>query len=390
MPMSPYAVSKLATEQYAMSYSECYGLPVLPFRFFNVYGPLQTAGHAYAAVVPAFLEAALQLRALPVNGDGEQSRDFTYVGTVTALIARAVTERITGGPTNLAFGSRITLRQLISDLESSSIGRLRSTGNRSGPATSGTHALTTLDSENCSATWCPCLSMSDCARPSSGCAASSRDEPTRHPHPVVVFLWGDNDGVGGLESRMVEAATVLQGWGVEVRSVLLGSHGGNRFRTLLETIMPVTVVERRSLLAPALNALHPDGLVAFGLRASLYARLASIRLRSLRIVDARNGLEAGRSGGAWALDRWTQRFVWRYMTNSNAARDRLVSNGIATHRVCVNRSAIGVAWLEPAAVERDPERVIMVGNAGQRRSTVSDCVRSQRRRGLSRPWCTQT
>ena len=54
MPMSPYAVSKLATEQYAMAYARCYGLRVLPFRFFNVFGPGQMPGHAYAAVIPVF------------------------------------------------------------------------------------------------------------------------------------------------------------------------------------------------------------------------------------------------------------------------------------------------------------------------------------------------
>lgn len=113
MPMSPYAVSKLATEQYAMAYAHCYDLPVLPFRFFNVYGPGQMAGHAYAAVIPVFLEAALTGRPLPVNGDGEQSRDFTYVGTVVETIRKALLDQITGSPTNLAFGTRTTLNNLI-------------------------------------------------------------------------------------------------------------------------------------------------------------------------------------------------------------------------------------------------------------------------------------
>ena len=55
---------------------------VLAFRFFNVFGPLQPAGHAYAAVIPAFVDAALAGRPLPVHGDGSQTRDFTFVGTV--------------------------------------------------------------------------------------------------------------------------------------------------------------------------------------------------------------------------------------------------------------------------------------------------------------------
>ncbi len=114
MPVSPYAVSKLATEAYALAWQRSFGLDVLAFRFFNVFGPLQPAGHAYAAVVPAFVEAALAGRPLPVHGDGRQTRDFTYVGTVAAVIAEAVTGQVAhDGPVNLAFGSRVSLLELI-------------------------------------------------------------------------------------------------------------------------------------------------------------------------------------------------------------------------------------------------------------------------------------
>jgi len=82
-PMSPYAASKLATESYALAWGHCYGLGVLAFRFFNVFGPLQPAGHAYAAVVPAFIDAALRGEPIPMHGNGTQSRDFTFVDTVT-------------------------------------------------------------------------------------------------------------------------------------------------------------------------------------------------------------------------------------------------------------------------------------------------------------------
>ena len=117
-PVSPYAVSKLATEAYALSYARCYGLPVLTFRFFNVYGPLQAAGHAYAAVVPAFVDAALGDRPLPVFGDGTQSRDFTHVDTVTAVLQDAVARRVVAdGPVNLAFGTRHTLLDVAARLE---------------------------------------------------------------------------------------------------------------------------------------------------------------------------------------------------------------------------------------------------------------------------------
>ena len=117
-PISPYAASKLATEAYALAWGASYGLGVLAFRFFNVFGPLQPAGHDYAAVVPAFVEAALAGRPLPIHGDGHQSRDFTYVGSVASTLADAA-ERAVGheGPVNLAFGSRVTLLELIDELE---------------------------------------------------------------------------------------------------------------------------------------------------------------------------------------------------------------------------------------------------------------------------------
>jgi UDP-glucose 4-epimerase len=118
MPLSPYAASKLATESYALAYQHSYGLPALAFRFFNVFGPLQPAGHAYAAVVPAFVSAALEGRPLTVHGDGTQSRDFTYVDTVTEVIADAVARGVTSPtPVNLAFGTRTDLLTLIAELE---------------------------------------------------------------------------------------------------------------------------------------------------------------------------------------------------------------------------------------------------------------------------------
>ncbi|GAA2751650.1 NAD-dependent epimerase/dehydratase family protein [Kitasatospora cinereorecta] len=116
-PMSPYAVSKLAAESYLAAYHHCYGLGVLPLRFFNVFGPLQPAGHAYAAVVPSFLDAALAGRPLTVHGDGGQSRDFTYVGTVTQVLTEAVLRQVVHpDPVNLAFGTRTSLLELIGRL----------------------------------------------------------------------------------------------------------------------------------------------------------------------------------------------------------------------------------------------------------------------------------
>jgi UDP-glucose 4-epimerase len=116
--MSPYAASKLATEAYALAYHRSYGLPVLALRFFNVFGPRQAAGHPYAAVVPAFVSAALEGRPLPVHGDGTQSRDFTFVDTVTAVIEDAVIRHVADPePVNLAYGTRTDLLVLIAALE---------------------------------------------------------------------------------------------------------------------------------------------------------------------------------------------------------------------------------------------------------------------------------
>jgi UDP-glucose 4-epimerase len=114
VPLSPYAASKLAGEGYALAYQHSFGLPVLVFRFFNVFGPLQPAGHAYAAVVPAFVSAALAGRPLPLHGDGKQSRDFTFVGTVSDVLADAVRRRVTCTvPVNLAFGTRTDLLSVV-------------------------------------------------------------------------------------------------------------------------------------------------------------------------------------------------------------------------------------------------------------------------------------
>ena len=118
-PMSPYAASKLASESYALAWGNSYDLPVLAFRFFNIYGPLQPPRHVYAAAVPAFTAAALQNRPVPIFGDGSQTRDFTYVDSVAEVIVKALREETSHPePINLAFGTRISLLDLIARLES--------------------------------------------------------------------------------------------------------------------------------------------------------------------------------------------------------------------------------------------------------------------------------
>ena len=116
-PTSPYGVTKLAAESYASAYRTSYGLDTIAFRFFNVFGPLQAPDHAYAAVVPAFLLAALHDVPITIDGDGDQSRDFTFVDSVVRVLAEAVTRRLTSTtPVNLAFGTRTTLNEVVAML----------------------------------------------------------------------------------------------------------------------------------------------------------------------------------------------------------------------------------------------------------------------------------
>lgn len=120
-PMSPYAVSKLATEQYTLAYQQSFGMRTLAFRFFNVYGPRQRAGHAYAAVIPTFIDALMRGDSLAVNGDGSHSRDFTFVGTVCRVLLDASERQLSHPePVNLAFGTNTTLLELVSNLEAAS------------------------------------------------------------------------------------------------------------------------------------------------------------------------------------------------------------------------------------------------------------------------------
>ncbi|GAA3218548.1 NAD-dependent epimerase/dehydratase family protein [Actinocorallia longicatena] len=117
-PLSPYGASKLAAESYALAYAHSFDVPVLPFRLFNVYGPLQSAGHAHAAVVPALIDAALRGEALQIHGDGRQTRDFTNVATVVTAVIDALDRGTTSAtPVNLAFGTRTSLLDLVVHLE---------------------------------------------------------------------------------------------------------------------------------------------------------------------------------------------------------------------------------------------------------------------------------
>lgn len=117
-PVSPYGVTKLAAEQYVLAYQESFGLATLAFRFFNVYGPGQAAGHPYAAVIPIFVDAVLRGAPVPLDGDGLQSRDFTFVGTVARVLLEAAERRLAHPePVNLAYGTNTTVVDLLSSIE---------------------------------------------------------------------------------------------------------------------------------------------------------------------------------------------------------------------------------------------------------------------------------
>ena len=117
-PVSPYAASKLASEAYTLAWGHSYNVPVLALRFFNIFGPLQPPLHAYAAAIPSFLAAAFRGEPLPVYGDGTQSRDFTYVSTVVEVITDALRRRVDHlDPVNLAFGTNVSLLEVIGHLE---------------------------------------------------------------------------------------------------------------------------------------------------------------------------------------------------------------------------------------------------------------------------------
>lgn len=117
LPISPYAVSKLAAESYCRSFFEVYGLETVSLRYFNVFGPRQDPNSEYAAVIPKFIRAFRAGESPVIFGDGEQSRDFTYVeNVVNANIAAVTTDGIGGRVYNIACGAGITLNEIASKL----------------------------------------------------------------------------------------------------------------------------------------------------------------------------------------------------------------------------------------------------------------------------------
>lgn len=117
-PISPYGLQKLTAESYCALYHRLYGLPTVALRYFNVFGPRQDPGSEYAAVVPKFLTAIKAGRRPTIYGDGEQTRDFTFVANVVRvnLLACNAGSQALGRAFNVGCGTRISLNDLVREI----------------------------------------------------------------------------------------------------------------------------------------------------------------------------------------------------------------------------------------------------------------------------------
>ncbi|HUN80679.1 MAG TPA: SDR family oxidoreductase, partial [Phycisphaerae bacterium] len=116
-PLSPYAVQKLACEQYCTVFARCYGLETISLRYFNVFGPRQDPSSDYAAAIPAFVSSILRGEPPKIYGDGEQTRDFTHIDNVIeANLLAANAPKTSGEVVNIACGERLTINQVITQI----------------------------------------------------------------------------------------------------------------------------------------------------------------------------------------------------------------------------------------------------------------------------------
>jgi nucleoside-diphosphate-sugar epimerase len=112
-PLSPYALQKLVAEQYCQMFTTLYGLETVTIRYFNVFGPRQDPSSPYSGVISLFIRALCESRRPTIYGDGEQTRDFTYVANVVDGVLRACSAAGANGEViNVATGGRISLNQL--------------------------------------------------------------------------------------------------------------------------------------------------------------------------------------------------------------------------------------------------------------------------------------
>jgi nucleoside-diphosphate-sugar epimerase len=119
-PISPYAVAKLASEQYMISFYRCYGLETVCLRYFNIFGPRQDPSSPYSGVLAKFITQMLRGEQPTINGDGEQSRDFTYIDNAVSanlLACKAPARKAAGQMFNVATGRRVTLNETFKALQ---------------------------------------------------------------------------------------------------------------------------------------------------------------------------------------------------------------------------------------------------------------------------------
>lgn len=116
-PLSPYAVAKLSGENYCRAFNQVYGLETVALRYFNIFGPRQDPKSLYSAVIPKFITAILEDREISIYGDGEHSRDFTFIdNTVDANLLAMTTPNVGGEMCNIACGQRFSLNDLVERL----------------------------------------------------------------------------------------------------------------------------------------------------------------------------------------------------------------------------------------------------------------------------------
>ena len=142
-PLSPYAVTKYVNELYADVFAKTYDMELIGLRYFNVFGPKQSPSGAYAAVIPLFMQALKDEKAPTINGDGEQTRDFTFIeNAVQANIKAAIAPQdATNEVYNVAFGERISLNELWEELQKISGKELKQITDHHAPAMSAIHSL---------------------------------------------------------------------------------------------------------------------------------------------------------------------------------------------------------------------------------------------------------
>jgi nucleoside-diphosphate-sugar epimerase len=117
-PLSPYALQKLVAEQYCQMFTALYGLETVTIRYFNVFGPRQDPSSPYSGVISLFISALCEGRPPTIYGDGEQTRDFTYVANVVDGVLRACErDQVSGEVINVATGGRISLNELFRTLQ---------------------------------------------------------------------------------------------------------------------------------------------------------------------------------------------------------------------------------------------------------------------------------